>query len=209
MVISNIFLIFVLQIINKKIMPSDIKVSFEVKGLGFPIGKIYKLHVWLPDGTKNPGKWVDDHADKIKEELKSVCHVHSVQHKSTMWTNVRTDEEDYGDIILDSAVDATLADKSKKKKKKKEPKPVTDIRKIDLPNIDKEDLVKLKNEIETEFFKRDNELSDALYDFYMANVDLVSVDQAKEICKEHGTDDLFLLRKREIRKIVEEKIQTT
>ena len=98
---------------------SDVKISFVVKGLGFPIGKIYKMHVWLPDGTKNPGKWVDENADRIKEEIKDICQVHSIQHYSTMWTNTRNDKEGFGDIILDSTVDATLSKILKRKRRKR------------------------------------------------------------------------------------------
>ena len=208
MVVKYYFCIFVLQIYKINIMISDVKVNFVVQGLGFPIGKIYKLHVWLPSEIKNPGNWVDENADKIKKELRDTCHVHSIQHTSIVWTNSRNTKECCGDIILDSEKDATPSKREKSKSKKVEVKPVKDIRKIDIPNIDKDDLNKLQNKITTELFKRENELSDDVYDFWFVNQDLVSIDEAKTMCKEHGAKDLFLPRKMEVRKKVEEKIQT-
>ena len=181
----------------------DAKVTFTVKGLGFPFGKIYKMHVWLPNGTTRPGAWVDDNADKIKDYMDDLCIVHSIELNYVTWANTRTEDSEYEDIILESEKDATP---SSKKSKKVETKPVTDIKKIDLPNIDKDDLNKLTEKIDIELFKRENELSDDVYNFWFVNQDLVSVDEAKEICKEHGADDLFLLRKMEIRKKVEEKV---
>jgi len=185
---------------------SEVRINFIVKGLGFPVGKIYNLHVWLPAGTENPVKWVTDNADKIKSELRDTCHVYSIQHQSTVWTNSRTVSDKHGEIIIDSTVDATIS--GDKEKKKKESKPVTDIRKIDLPNISKDDLNKLKTKIDIEIFKKENVLSDDVYDFFMANIDLVTVDEAKKVCEEYGTDDIFILRKKEIRKKVKEKIST-
>jgi len=189
------------------ISTSEVKISFIVHGLGFPLGKVYRLHVWLPPQTQRPGSWVDDNADIIKQELRDVCHVHSIQHISVMWAPTRTNKEGYGDIILDSEKDASPAN-DKSKAKKAEEKLVKDIRKIDLPNIDKDDLNKLKGEIDIELFKKEHKLSDDVYNFWFVNQDLVSIDEAKDMCKEHGANDLFLPRKMEIRKKVEEKIQT-
>lgn len=188
-------------------MDMNAKVTFTVKGLGFPFGKIYKMHVWLPNETKRPGAWIDENADKIKDEMKDMCIVHSIELNYVSWSNTNPKNVDFGDLVLESEKDATPS--SKKKSKKVETKPVTDIKKIDLPNIDKDDLNKLKEKIDVELFKRENELSDDVYNFWFVNQDLVSVDEVKEICKEHGADDLFLLRKMEIRKLVEKKVPTT
>ena len=186
-------------------MTSEVKINFVVHGLGFPVGKVYKLHVWLPGDTKNAGKWVDKNADQIKKELRDTCHVHSIQHTSVMWTNIRTNQENYGDIILDSTKDASPSN-DKSKSKSIEVKPVKDIRKIDLPNIDDADLNKLRGKINIELFKRQHKLSDAEYDFYMENTDLVGdISNLKKICDEYGTDDKFILRKREVRKKIQEK----
>ena len=184
---------------------SEVKINFTVHGLGFPTGKILKLHVWLPDGIKSPTQWVDNNADIIRKELRDICHVHSIQHNCVMWTNSKKNTEEYGNIILDSEKNASPSNDTKTKAKTVEVKPLTDIRKIDLPNIDIKDLNKLKSKIDIEIFKRDNDLSDDVYDFYYVNEDLVTVDQAKNICKKHGSSDLFFLRKREIRKHIKKK----
>lgn len=183
-------------------MAIDTRISFNVRGLGYPSGKIYKMCVWFNDKIDNPGKWVDEHVDEIKNQLKDVCYVHSIEHDFITYTNTRKKEEKYGDIILLNEKDAvTLTEKKDKKEKL-----VTDIRKIDLPNIDKKDLNTLRDEIEIELFKRDNELSDEVYNFFKANEDLVTVEVAKETTDKHGTEDLYFLRKKQVRKLVEEKI---
>ena len=188
----------------------DTKINFSVKGLGFPTGKIYKMHIWLEGYINMAGKYLDNNADHIRDQLKDVCHVHSIELGYITHANTAHPGEDYGDIILEKEVGVTVADKKyKKNKKKKEPKPVTDIDKIDLPNIDDEDLKKLKNRIINEQFKRKHKLSDDVFYFYVTNKDEITVEEAKQICEEHGSVDMFLLKKRKLRKKVEEKISTT
>ena len=186
-------------------MNMDTKINFNVKALGFPRGKIYKMYIWVEGNCDNAGKYIDDRVDEIKEQIKDVCHVHSIELSYTTYTNYKHEDEKYGDIVLDKEIEISTKDE---KKKKVETKPVTDIKKIDLPNIDKDDLNTLKEKIDIELFKREHKLSDDVYNFYYVNMDLVSVDEAKEICKEHGAKDLFFLRKREVRKKVEGLLTT-
>jgi len=187
----------------------DTKVYFNVKGLGFPTGKIYKMYIWIEGHINNAGKYLDDNADLIRDQLKDVCHVHSIEHAYTTYTNSAHPEANYGEIVLEKEVSVTIAGKTKIKKNKVV-KPVTDISKVDLPNIDKDDLTKLKQRIINELFKREHGLSDDVFNFYVINKDEISVEEAKQICEEHGGSvDMFLLKKRKLRKKVEEKISTT
>lgn len=186
----------------------DTKIGFTVKGLGFPVGRIHKMYVWFEGQYPNPAKYIDDNVDKIKKELRDICHIHSIEYTHTTYSNTRTELEEYGSIILESVSDVSTTDK-KKNKKKKTVKLVTDIRKLDLPNIPREDLSTLKDKVEIEFFKRDNELSDDVYDFFVANEDLVTIDEVKKIAESGSINDKFLLRKKEIRKQVELKILNT
>ena len=71
LVFINFFLIFVS---NTKfiIMNMDTKVNFNVKALGFPTGKIYKMYIWLEGNYQNAGKYIDDHVDEIKDQIKEI-----------------------------------------------------------------------------------------------------------------------------------------
>ena len=182
----------------------DTKIVFKVKALGFPKGKIYQMYVWLSGNIDKAGEYLDNHADEIKESLKDTMYVHSIEHSYTTFTNTKSGDEKYGDIILDKE----LKMNSKKTKTKKEVKPTTDISKIDLPNIDTDNLKKLRIRVVNELFKREHDLSDDVFSFFLKNQDKLSVEEAKTICEEHGSVDLFLLEKREVRKKVEEKIYT-
>jgi hypothetical protein len=181
------------------------KIVFKVKTLGFPKGVIYQMYVWLDGGVENAGEYITNHADEIKESLKTTMYVHSIEHCYTTYTNNKPVNENYGDIILDKEIE--LGDK--KVKTKTEIKPITDITKVDLLNINTIDLTKLRGKIGEELFKRTHNLSDDVYQFYLNNMKTISVEEAKKICEEHGGVDMFLLKKREIRKKVQEKISTT
>ena len=184
----------------------DTKIVFKVKALGFPTGVIYQMYVWLNGNINNAGKYIDNHVDEIKESLKDTMYVHSIEHNYTTYTNTKPENEHYGDIILDKEIKIST---EKKLKTKKEIKPVKDIAKIDLPNIDEKDLITLKQRIVNELFKREHKLSDDVFNFYLVNKDEITPEEAKKICEEHGSVDMFLLKKREIRKKVKEKIKTT
>ena len=186
------------------IMDMDTKLVFKVKALGFPTGEIYQMYVWVKGNLANAGKYIDDHADEIKESLKETMYIHSIEHYYTTYSNNKPEPEEFGDIILDKEIKIG----SKKSKKKKEVKPVTDINKVDLPNIDNKDLGRLKQRIVNELFKREHDLSGDVFSFFVANQDQISVEEAKRLCEEHGSVDMFLLKKREVRKKVEEKISS-
>ena len=53
-------------------MNMDTKVNFNVKALGFPTGKIYKMYIWLEGNYQNAGKYIDDHVDEIKDQIKEI-----------------------------------------------------------------------------------------------------------------------------------------
>lgn len=186
----------------------DTKVNFTVKALGFPTGKIYKMYIWMEGYVENAGKHIDNNVDDIKEQLKNTCVVHAIEFTHSTYTNMVHDGEDYGDIILEKEVSISKnAGKKKKEKKKKiEIKPITDISKIDLPNIDDDDLNRLRIRTINEIFKRKHKLSDDVFSFFIKNQDKITVEEAKQICEEHGSVDLYLLEKRAVRKKVEEKI---
>lgn len=200
MVFINFFIIFVL---NKYII-MDARINFNVKGLGFPTGKIYKMYIWVED-INEPGKYIDSHADEIKEQLKDICVVHSIEHTYTSYINSVSSKRKYGDIVLDKTIDIPTT-KIEKNTNKVKIKYVTDIKKLDFPNIPKDDLKTLKDEVDTELFKREHDLSDDVYNFYIANMDLVDIEECKKICDKHGTSDLYILRKKEVRKKIEEKV---
>jgi len=187
----------------------DTKIYFNVKALGFPVGKIYKMYIWLEGNVSNSRKYIDDEVDNIKDQLKDVCVVHSIEHLYTTYTNTAHKDEEYGVVNVDSESNASTGTKTKTKTKKVEPKPVTDINKIDLPNIDKDDLVRLRIRTVNELFKREHSLSDDVFNFYLKNKDEITVDEAKQLCEEHGSVDMFLLEKRKLRKMVEGKISTS
>jgi hypothetical protein len=186
----------------------DTKINFIVKASGFPTGKIYKMYIWLNGHVENAGKYIDNNADIIKEALKDVCVVHSIEFSYITYTNIEHKKEKYGDIILEKEIEIKTKEKTKKSKIDNVPKKVTDISKVDLPNIDDADLRTLRGRIGMELFKRDHKLSDEVYNFYMMNSEKITVEEAKKMCEEHnGSVDLFLLKKREVRKKVEEKIK--
>ena len=188
-------------------MPLDTKATLEVKIRDFPVGKIMKIHIWFEGFLKQEDiqKYIDANMDKIKEQLEneSKREVHSIEVGFVIATNCRSEEEDIGDIILEKIVDAGPGKKTKTKKVEKK---VFDIKLFEPHNTTEEDLLEFRDIIDTELFKRKHKLSDSVYDFFIANEDLVTVDQAKEICKTHNPDDTYLLRKREVRKIIQSKL---
>jgi len=180
----------------------DTKIVFKVKALGFPTGKIYQMYVWVKKNLNDAGKYIEEHSDEIRDSLKETMHIHSIEHSYTTYTNNKPENENFGDIVLEKE----LKIGSKKIKKKKEVKPTSDIDKVDIRNIDDKDLGRLKQRIINELFKRKHDISDDVFNFYLVNKDEVTIEEAKKICEEHGSVDMFLLKKREVRKKVEEKI---
>jgi len=184
-------------------MDMDTRIAFKVKGLGFPSGQIYRMYIWFEGHKENAGKWVEDNSDNIKKQMETTCHVHSIEFEYVTYTNSHNKDEKYGDLILDKTIRAI----PKVKKTKNDPNSkVTKINRIDFPNIDSQDLRIIRYKARVELFKREHKISDAVYEFFKENKDLVTIEEVIKITDEYGADDLFLLKKRKIREQVEKKL---
>lgn len=183
-------------------MPFDTKAHLIVKTKDFPVGKIHNLHIWFSGNWKRKdiNEKVNEKLDDIKSHMEKIGSVHSIEVTSVSYTNMSHPDEKYGDLILTKSSDASPEKVVQKVVEK------FNIRKIDLPNTPKEDLVELMDKIEIEFFKREHHLSDDVYNFFKENEDLVTLDEAKKYCEKHGADDVYVFRKMKVRELVNEKI---
>jgi len=174
------------------------KVNLIVEIKGYPHGKICKLHFWL-DGfilKSKIQKYIDEELKFdnlfVDEDDISRCYVDSIH-----YTNDKSPKEYFGLVIIDSNVSVVPSTPKEVKvvnsntKEKEKP--------LDIKKIETKDLITLRGRIEIELFKREYTLSEAEYEFYYVNKDLIEIKEIKESFKLYG-GDAFKMKKMNIRK---------
>jgi hypothetical protein len=123
---------------------------------------------------------------------------------NSLVTNTRLkDNENFGDIILESVTNVFDGNPKNKGKKKGENEITKDIKYSEL--TDKE-LDELSFKVNKEQFKRKNKFSEAEYMFWCENMMEIKVEDIKEVYEKCG-GDIFKLRKMKIRENISDMLE--
>lgn len=175
-----------------------IKFEFLIKTKSFPHGNIYRAVCWINEHMSFQAFKVN-YLSEIKKAVKAEV-IHSIDLSYLSYTNSAHDrvneERELGKVFIRDKKEAGVKNKKTNTDSKG---PVTDVRRLDLPNISDEDLELLAVAVEDEKFKREHHMSDDAYDFYLLNQDIMSIEEAKEYCSTHSAKDMYGFRKRKIR----------
>lgn len=185
-------------------MPLDTKINFIVTSFDYPVGKIHKMYTWVEGFHTKPEaqEYLNSIEDKIKNELKeTIPYIRSIKMMVVICTN-KSENVEYGDLVLDKSIDVKSGD-TKTIEKKVE---VFNVNKVDYSLLTDIEMDKIEKNISIERIKRKYELSDGEYEFYSNNKEFIDISDVKNFCQENGYDDLYILQKRNARKLITDKL---
>lgn len=179
-------------------------ICFNVTVYGFPKGKLYKMSVWTQKTVSDTSSFLKENEDNIKKSIgEDGEKIRSISFRSAIYTNtLNVNVEKFDEFIIESEFKPGLNTTNTTNTVKKENNKSTNIK-----DIDTDKLIRLKGKIEVELFKRENDLSDDFYKFYLENKDLMSLEDIKKHCKEHGSEDIYYFKKRKIKENIEKKVK--
>lgn len=177
----------------------DTRAVIIIKFAGFPHGKIMNCYMWFAGSI---------YENEIRHRLKDLkinteekYFITSIEVKNILFTSKSKDVK-YEELILVKEVD--VAPKTKVVTKDVEKIVVPDVLNVDLCHYDDEELDGLLDRISEEFFKREHELSDDEYSFYLENKKIIRLEDVKKTFQEIK-GDAYKFKKMKIRETLENK----
>jgi hypothetical protein len=172
-------------------------VLFKIKD--YPIGKNLKCYVWFEGDTKDMN---------IEEKLKSSLvlsesyknyDIKEIQVVSKVMTNSMPQTDKFGELNLMSI--SNVFEGNPKKEKNRKVNTTTD-----LSLLTQKELEDLDRKVNKELFKRNNNLNENEYVFYMNNMNDIKLTEVKEIYEKCG-GDIYKLRKERIRENISNMLE--
>ena len=178
------------------------KVFLEIQVKGFPVGKRIKCHLWLEGEVKRAD--VDNYIKNsmtLSEEYKKDV-IEEIKVFNLCMTNTRKEEENYGDMILDSVSNAVDTESRKLPKKTK-----VDLRGLSLKDYTDLEIEAAKKRLEEELVMRRFSLLREEFEFYKDNQKEINIEDVKDVYKKCD-GDIYKLRKEKIRENIKDMLET-
>ena len=179
---------------NNKMPLFNTKFILLIKIKDYPIGKNLKCYVWF-EGVKKDEEVINHIKNSLtlSEAYKDYI-IADMQIVGTLTTNSMQPKEKFGELNLISINNVYEGNPKKQKKEKK-----FDFKDIKYSELNLKDLESIDRKVNTEIFKRQNNLNDDEYKFYMENMKEINLADIKDIYQKCG-GDIYKLRKDKIRK---------